>query len=64
MKQTWHELREALKNDAFKYSDTDTALSFTFLKQFDQWFHGIGEAEMTVSLHSVFQKNIVGRVPN
>lgn len=61
MKRTWNELREALKNDIFIYSDTDAALNVTFLKQFDQWFHGIGEAEMTVTLFSVFQKNIVGR---
>lgn len=61
MKRTWDELREALKNDVFIYSDTVTALNVTFLKQFDQWFHGIGKSEMTVTLSSVFEKNIVGR---
>lgn len=61
MKKTWFELREALANNTFTYIETEAALNVTFLKQFDNWLHGVGKEEMTVLLSEVFQKNVVGR---
>lgn len=61
LKQTWIEFGNALAHKKFEYTDTDNALTVTFLRQFDQWFQGIGKSEMSVTLSDFFNSNYVGR---
>lgn len=61
MKRTWAEFEDALARKEFEYTDTDKALSVTFLRQFDGWFQGIGKSEMTISLSEIFNSKHVGR---
>lgn len=61
MRRTWAEFSDALARKEFEYTDTDNALSITFLKQFDGWFQGIGKSEMTIPLTDFFNSNYVGR---
>ena len=61
MKRTWSEFGNALARKDFEYTDTDNALSVTFLRQFDGWFQGIGKSEMTVFLSEIFNSKHVGR---
>lgn len=61
MKCTWSEFREALANGKFDYDDIKSALTMTFLKQFDEWFKQLGDREMSVSLAECFSGKFVGR---
>lgn len=61
MKRTWSEFREALANGQFEYNDTKSALTMTFLKQFNEWFQQLGVREMSVSLAECFSGQFVGR---
>lgn len=61
IRRTWTEFGCALARKDFEYTDTDNALSVTFLRQFDSWFQGIGKSEMTVSLSKFFNSEYVGR---
>lgn len=61
MKRTWAEFGDALARKIFEYTDTDGALAVTFLKQFDQWFQGIGKAEMSITLSDFFKNKCIGR---
>lgn len=61
MKRTWTEFGNALARKDFEYTDTDNALSVTFLRQFDGWFQGIGKSEMTVTLSEFLNSKHIGR---
>ena len=61
MKHTWNELRDALARKEFEYTDTNRALSITFLKQFNDWFQGIGKDELTINLSDYFNAKHIGR---
>ncbi len=61
MKRTWAEFGNALARKDFEYTDTDNALSVTFLRQFDGWFQGIGKSEMTVTLSKFLNSKHIGR---
>lgn len=61
MKRTWAEFSDALARKDFDYTETDTALAVTFLKQFDKWFQGIGKTEMSLTLSECFNHKFVGR---
>lgn len=61
MIRTWAEFGNALAHKDFEYTDTDNALSATFLRQFDGWFQGIGKSEMTVTLSDFLNSKHVGR---
>ena len=61
IKRTWAEFSDALARKDFDYTDTDTALAVTFLKQFDKWFQGIGKTEMSLTLSECFNRKFVGR---
>lgn len=61
MKQTWSEFRLSIANKEFEYDDTKSALNTIFLKQFDEWFQGIGKTEMSRNLSEYFEGNLSGR---
>ena len=61
MKRTWSEFRDALANGKFDYDDTKSALTMTFLKQFDELFKLLGDRGMSVSLAECFSGKFVGR---
>lgn len=61
MKRTWAEFGNALARKDFEYTDTDNALSVTFLRQFDGWFQGIGKSEMTATLSEFLNSKHIGR---
>ena len=56
MKRTWAEFGNALARKDFEYTDTDNALSVTFLRQFDGWFQGIGEGNLSILLFLIPMK--------
>lgn len=59
--KTWEEFRNAIAEQQFDYTNTDAALSTTFLKQFDVWFQEIGESELSTNLTEYFHKKASGR---
>lgn len=61
MKDTWAEFHKEVSKNTFEYNDVDAALKITFLKQFDQWFHGIGIKEMSVKLSDYYKDKLSGR---
>lgn len=61
MKRTWYEFRDALADGKFEYDDTKSALTMTFLKQFDELFKQLGDRGMSVSLAECFSGKFVGR---
>lgn len=61
MKRTWADFSDALVRKDFEYTDTDSALAVTFLKQFDKWFQGIGKKEMETTLSDFLCDKYLGR---
>ena len=61
MRRTWDEFGSALARNEFEYTDTDQALTITFLKQFDRWFQGIGKSEMSIELTRYTSTKYIGR---
>ena len=61
MKRTWADFSDALVRKNFEYTDTDSALAVTFLKQFDKWFQGIGKKEMETTLSDFLCDKYLGR---
>lgn len=61
MKRTWSEFREALAKGKFEYTDTKSALTTIFLKQFDEMFQDVGKSKMTVEFIECLHNTSIGR---